>query len=70
MKNKKNNNLIISPNRSENDREEFRKFFIGLKRKLNLESDRENVIWLHLKAIGMDKKEKFNEGVKHFGYKI
>lgn len=70
MKNKKNNNLIISPNRSENDREEFRKFFIGLKRKLNLESDLENVIWLHLKAIGMDKKEKFNEGVKHFGYKI
>ena len=54
----------------EDSREEFRKYFVGLKRKLNLAPELENVIWLHLKAVGMDKKEKFNEGVTHFGYKI
>jgi len=54
----------------EDSREEFRKYFVGLKRQLNLGPELENVIWLHLKAISMDKKEKFNEGVTHFGYKI
>lgn len=51
-------------------REEFRKYFTVLKRKLKLAPELENVLWLHLKAIGMDKKEKFNEGILHFGYKI
>ncbi len=54
----------------EDSREEFRKYFVGLKRKLNLAPEIEQVIWLHLKAVGMDKKDKFNEGVQHFGYKI
>lgn len=54
----------------EDSREEFRKYFVGLKRKLNLAPELEHVIWLHLKAVGMDKKDKFNEGVTHFGYKI
>lgn len=54
----------------EDSREEFRKYFVGLKRKLNLAPELENVIWVHLKAVGMDKKEQFNEGVTHFGYKI
>jgi len=51
-------------------REEFRIYFVELKRKLNLAPEIEDVMWLHLKAIGMNQKEKFNEGVKHFGYKI
>lgn len=54
----------------EDSREEFRKYFVGLKRKLNLAPEIEQVIWLHLKAVGMATKEKFNEGVTHFGYKI
>ncbi len=54
----------------EDTREEFRKYFVGLKRKLNLAPELEMVIWVHLQAVGMATKEKFNEGVKHFGYKI
>lgn len=55
---------------SDATREEFRIYFVELKRKLNLEPEIEDVLWLHLKAIGMNQKEKFNDGVKHFGYKI
>lgn len=51
-------------------REEFRIYFVELKRKLSLEPEIENVLWLHLKAIGMNKKDKFNDGVRHFGYKV
>lgn len=54
----------------EDSREEFRKYFVGLKRKLNLQPEIEQVLWLHLKEVGMATKEKFNEGVTHFGYKI
>lgn len=54
----------------EDSREEFRKYFVELKRKLNLAPEIESVMWEHFKAVGMDKKDKFNEGVKHFGYKI
>lgn len=53
-----------------NHREEFRKFFIQINTKLKLNRNMEDVIWLHLKASGFDKKEKFNEGVLHFGYKL
>ena len=61
---------MIKGTSAESTREEFRKYFVGLKRKLNLAPELENVIWLHLKATGMDSKDKFNEGVAHFGYKI
>ena len=54
----------------EDSRDEFRKYFIGLKKKLDLDPDLEHVIWVHLRAIGMDKKDQFNDGIKHFGYKI
>lgn len=54
----------------ENNREEFRKYFTRLKRQLNLSSDLENIMWLHFKASGFDKKSKFEDGVKHFGYKL
>lgn len=54
----------------EDSREEFRKYFVGLKRQLNLQPELEQVIWLHLQAVNMATKDKFNDGVKHFGYKI
>ena len=54
----------------ENTREEFRKYFVQIKKKLGLGKEMENVIWLHFKAAGFDKKDKFDEGVKHFGYKL
>lgn len=54
----------------EGTREEFRKYFTRIKRQLNLASDLEEVIWLHLKASGFDKKDKFEQGINHFGYKL
>jgi hypothetical protein len=51
-------------------REEFRKYFLKLSKKLSLDKSFEEVIWTHLKTIKHDKKELFDEGVKHFGYKI
>ena len=54
----------------ENTKEEFRKYFTRIKRQLNLSSDLENIIWLHFKASGFDKKDKFDEGIIHFGYKL
>lgn len=57
-------------NVEENSREEFRKFFIKIKGKIGLDKDMENVIWIHFTKAGFDKKEKFEEGIKHFGYKL
>lgn len=51
-------------------REEFRKFFVKIKKKLSITADMENIIWIHIKASGFDKKEKFEDGIRHFGYKI
>lgn len=53
-----------------NDREDFRKYFLKVSKKLNLKKYLEEVIWTHLKTIKCDKKELFDKGVKHFGYKI
>ena len=51
-------------------RYEFKKYFVKLKKKLNLKNELEEIIWTHLKQIKCDKKEFFEKGVKHFGYKI
>jgi hypothetical protein len=53
-----------------NNREEFRKYFLKLNKKLNLNKSLEEVIWIHLKTIDHDKKELFDKGVEHFGYKL
>jgi hypothetical protein len=58
------------PIESTDDREDFRKYFLRLGKKLNLDKSLEEVIWKHLKTIGHDKKDKFEDGIKHFGYKI
>ena len=52
------------------ERENFRRYFLKLSKKLSLNKSLEEVIWTHLKAIKHDKKELFDKGVKHFGYKI
>lgn len=54
----------------DNSREDFRKYFLKLNKKLKLNKSLEEVIWVHLKTIGCNKKELFDKGVKHFGYKI
>lgn len=53
-----------------NDREDFRKYFLKVSKKLGLKKYLEEVIWTHLKTIECDKKELFDKGLKHFGYKI
>jgi hypothetical protein len=54
----------------EDSRELFRKYFLKLSKKLTLEAYLEEVLWLHLKSIKCDSSEKFEQGIKHFGYKI
>jgi alcohol dehydrogenase class IV len=54
----------------DNGREDFRKYFLKLNKKLNLNKSLEEVIWIHLKTIGCNRKELFDKGIKHFGYKI
>lgn len=51
-------------------REEFRKYFVQLKTKLQLDPSLEKILWLHLKAIKHDKVEDFETGIKHFGLKF
>ena len=54
----------------DNKREEFRKYFLKLNKKLNLNKSLEEVIWIHLKTIQHDKKELFDKGIENFGYKL
>jgi hypothetical protein len=54
-------------NKETNTKEEFRKFFAKLKAKYKLEASLEAVIWLHFKAYNFDSKDKFEQGIKHFG---
>jgi len=51
-----------------NTKEEFRKFFIQKKNELKLDPSLEEVIWLHFQSCGFDNKDKFLEGLKHFGF--
>ena len=67
---KKFNKIAPAVQPKEDNRESFRKFFIKIKGKLKLTSDLEEVIWMHFVRSGFDKKEKFEDGLKHFGYKI
>ncbi len=61
-------NPVVSEKTDE--RENFRKYFLKLRKKLNLGRYLEEVIWVHLKTIKHDKEELFDDGIKHFGYKI
>lgn len=48
-------------------RDEFRKFFAKKREKLSLDSSMEHILWLHFVATGHAEKEKFEDGLKHFG---
>jgi len=50
--------------------QEFRKFFIKLKAKLNIGKHMESILWRHFQARGFNSPEKFEDGVRDFGYKI
>ena len=60
----------IKPVREQDLRADFRRYFIKIKRKLNLDASLEDIIWLHFKAAGFTQKESFDNGIRHFGYKI
>lgn len=51
-------------------RDEFRKFFAKISGKLRLGKDMEQIIWLHLTKTGFAEKDKFEDGLKNFGYKL
>lgn len=50
-------------------REAFRIYWAQERSKYGQSKEIEQVLWIHLKAIKMDTPEKFEEGIKHFGYK-
>lgn len=56
--------------KEKDNKKAFKTYFVKLKRKLNLDSSLEEIIWLHLKSAKMDKPEDFDKGIKHFGYKV
>lgn len=47
----------------------FSEFWAQKKKEYKRSKDLENVLWAHLKAIGMDKPELFEKGLAHFGLK-
>jgi len=51
------------------NREAFRIFWAQEKAKYGKGKELEPILWLHLKAIGMDSPEKFTSGLKNFGLK-
>lgn len=51
-------------------RKQFKKYFIKLKRKLNIKDDMEQILWLHCKAAGFAEQELFDKGIENFGYKL
>ena len=51
----------------EEKREEFRIFWAQAKSQYGKGRNLEEVLWLHLKAMKMDKPEQFEDGLNHFG---
>jgi hypothetical protein len=45
----------------------FQEWWATQRKSYGKSKDLEDIIWPHLKAIGCDSPEKFEEGVKHFG---
>ncbi len=48
-------------------KEEFHIFWINFARTNKISEDLENIVFKHLKSIGYLTKEKFTDGMKHFG---
>lgn len=53
----------------EQKREEFRVFWAQEKAKYGKGKELENILWTHLKSMGLNSPEKFVEGLQHFGLK-
>lgn len=51
----------------EQSREEFRKFWASNKKKYGSPKNVEKALWLHLKTIGKNSPEHFQDGLNHFG---
>jgi len=50
-------------------REAFRIFWAANRKKYGRSKYLEYALWLHLKTIGMDSPDKFNDGLFNFGLK-
>jgi hypothetical protein len=53
----------------EDKREQFRIFWAQQKYKYGKSKDLEEILWLHLRTVGMNEPEKFEDGLAHFGLK-
>lgn len=47
----------------------FQEYWAAERRHYGRDKDLEEIIWPHLKAIGCDSPERFEEGIAHFGLK-
>jgi hypothetical protein len=54
---------------SQQKRAQFKVFWTQSRKKYGRPRTLEDVLWIHLKAIGCDEPEKFEEGIAHFGLK-
>lgn len=61
--------LYVPKEEKKDHRDLFRRLFLKLKKKHNLKANMEEVLWLHLVAVGCDVEDKFNEGILNFGLK-
>ena len=60
----------MQENQKKDIQEEFRLFWVIACKKYGLNSELKDAVWIHLQATGNDKKEKFLDGLKSFGFKI
>jgi hypothetical protein len=47
----------------------FQEYWASERRAYGRDKDLEEILWPHLKAIGHDSPEKFEQGIAHFGLK-
>jgi hypothetical protein len=59
-----------APTSGDEHHEAFRQFFAKARHKLKLKRELENPVWLHLKAVGMANPDKFEDGLRNFGFKL
>jgi hypothetical protein len=52
---------------AKNHYSEFQEWWASNRKSYDRSKDLEEIIWPHLKAIGCNSPEKFEEGVSHFG---
>lgn len=66
--------LALNKNRqkvNKNDEEtkmKFQEFWAKNKTQYSCPKDIEHILWVHLKAAGYDSPEKFEAGIKNFGF--